>query len=181
MARGEIGNEINDQEVVHDFDQAFQKHCFRWQRVSEYRLFYVCEKLKMELEPLEVLREVYPDQITLTSWNPDWTKYKAQPVPHMEFSNQFMVCVLLLKQRKRLTSEYKLQLLQQLDDFIDGSSEYERPLSHRQSASLIPYDGLNFHDVFKKAPNFWDVGYSYFKENGKEKVVALKANSNDSA
>lgn len=171
MARGEISYEISDREHVFNFDDFFYEHTKRWARVVDLRFGYMVEQLEIDWLAIENLRDVYPDQLVVTSFNPDRSKFKAATIPHMEFNNRFMVCMLLLKQRKRLSSQYKLQLLEQLDEFMEGNSEYEQPFSARQADSLIPYHGLNFNDVFKKAPNFWDPDLDYFRTKGK--VVSM--------
>ena len=139
-------NKILDYEEEHIqmMVNAFVKQKESWEEVCCKLLKELAVKSDATVEQLEKIRSCYPDEVS----NIDFVFEEHHlSLPEMTFSSAFIVIVQMMIKRNKIRSEFKIGLLEQVDVFLDGKSEYDKPLSFRQINALQQWKTLTIRDL----------------------------------
>ena len=139
-------NKILDYEEEHIqmMVNAFVKQKESWEEVCSKLLKELAVKSDATVEQLEKIRSCYPDEVS----NIDFVFEEHHLIlPEMTFSSAFIVIVQMMIKRNKIRSEFKIGLLEQVDAFLDGKSEHDKPLSFRQINALQQWKPLTIRDL----------------------------------
>ena len=139
-------NKILDYEEEHIqmMVNAFVKQKESWEEVCSNLLKELAVKSDATVEQLEKIRSCYPDEVS----NIDFVfEDHHLSLPEMTFSSAFIVIVQMMTKRNKIRSKFKIDLLEQIDVFLDGKSEYDKPLSFHQVNALQQWKPLTIRDL----------------------------------
>ena len=139
-------NKILDYEKEHIeiMVNAFVKQKESWEEVCPILLKILAIKSDATVEQLEKIRSCYPDEVS----NIDFVFEEHHlSLPEMTFSSAFIVIVQMMMKKNKIRSEFKIGLLEQVDAFLDGKSEHDKPLSFRQINALQQWKPLTIRDL----------------------------------
>ena len=139
-------NKILDYEEEHIqmMVNAFVKQKESWEEVCSSLLKELALKSDATVEELEKIRSCYPDEVS----NIDFVFEEHHlSLPEMTFSSAFIVIVQMMTKRNKIRSKFKIDLLDQIDVFLDGKSEYDKPLSFHQVNALQQWKPLTIRDL----------------------------------
>jgi len=139
-------NKILDYEEEHIqmMVNAFVKQKESWEEVCSNLLKELAVKSDATVEQLEKIRSCYPDEVS----NIDFVFEEHHlSLPEMTFSSSFIVIVQMMTKRNKIRSQFKIDLLEQIDVFLDGKSEYDKPLSFHQVNALQQWKPLTIRDL----------------------------------
>ena len=139
-------NKILDYEEEHIqmMVNAFVKQKESWKEVCSKLLKELAVKSDATVEQLEKIRSCYPDEVS----NIDFVFEEHHlSLPEMTFSSAFIVIVQMMTKRNKIRSQFKIDLLDQIDVFLDGKSEYDKPLSFHQVNALQQWKPLTIRDL----------------------------------
>ena len=139
-------NKILDYEEEHIqmMVNAFVKQKESWEEVCSNLLKELAVKSDATVEQLEKIRSCYPDEVS----NIDFVfEDHHLSLPEMTFSSAFIVIVQMMTKRNKIRSQFKIDLLEQIDVFLDGKSEYDKPLSFHQVNALQQWKPLTIRDL----------------------------------
>ena len=133
-----------EEEHIQMMVNAFVKQKESWEEVSSKLLKELALKSDATVEELEKIRSCYPDEVS----NIDFVFEEHHlSLPEMTFSSAFIVIVQMMTKRNKIRSQFKIDLLDQIDVFLDGKSEYEKPLSFHQINALQQWKPLTIRDL----------------------------------
>ena len=139
-------NKILDYEEEHIqmMVNAFVKQKESWEEVCSKLLKELAVKSDATVEQLEKIRSCYPDEVS----NIDFVFEEHHlSLPEMTFSSAFIVIVQMMTKKNKIRSQFKIDLLEQIDIFLDGKSEYDKPLSFHQVNALQQWKPLTIRDL----------------------------------
>ena len=139
-------NKILDYEEEHIqmMVNAFVKQKESWEEVCSKLLKELALNSDATVEELEKIRSCYPDEVS----NIDFVFEEHHlSLPEMTFSSAFIVIVQMMTKRNKIRSQFKIDLLDQIDVFLDGKSEYDKPLSFHQVNALQQWKPLTIRDL----------------------------------
>ena len=139
-------NKILDYEEEHIqmMVNAFVKQKESWEEVCSKLLKELALNSDATVEELEKIRSCYPDEVS----NIDFVfEEHYLSLPEMTFSSAFIVIVQMMTKRNKIRSKFKIDLLDQIDVFLDGKSEYDKPLSFHQVNALQQWKPLTIRDL----------------------------------
>jgi hypothetical protein len=139
-------NKILDYEEEHIqmMVNAFVKQKESWEEVCSKLLKELAVKSDSTVEQLEKIRSCYPDEVS----NIDFVfEDHHLSLPEMTFSSAFIVIVQMMTKRNKIRSQFKIDLLEQIDVFLDGKSEYDKPLSFHQVNALQQWKPITIRDL----------------------------------
>lgn len=133
-----------EEEHIQMMVNAFVKQKESWEEVCSKLLKELALKSDATVEELEKIRSCYPDEVS----NIDFVfEEHYLSLPEMTFSSAFIVIVQMMTKRNKIRSQFKLDLLEQIDVFLDGKSEYDKPLSFHQVNALQQWKPLTIRDL----------------------------------
>ena len=133
-----------EEEHIQMMVNAFVKQKESWEEVSSKLLKELAIKSDATVEELEKIRSCYPDEVS----NIDFVFEEHHlSLPEMTFSSAFIVIVQMMTKRNKIRSQFKIDLLDQIDVFLDGKSEYDKPLSFYQVNALQQWKPLTIRDL----------------------------------
>lgn len=133
-----------EEEHIQMMVNAFVKQKESWEEVSSKLLKELALKSDVTVEELEKIRSCYPDEVS----NIDFVFEEHHlSLPEMTFSSAFIVIVQMMTKRNKIRSQFKIDLLDQIDVFLDGKSEYDKPLSFYQVNALQQWKPLTIRDL----------------------------------
>lgn len=139
-------NKILDYEEEHIqmMVNAFVKQKESWEEVCSKLLKELAVKSDATVEQLEKIRSCYPDEVS----NIDFVFEEHHlSLPEMTFSSAFIVIVQMMTKRNKIRSQFKIDLLEQIDVFLDGKSGYDKPLSFHQVNALQQWKPITIRDL----------------------------------
>ena len=146
-------NKILDYEKEHIeiMVNAFVKQKESWEKVCSKLLKELAIKSDVTVEQLEKIRSCYPDEVSNIDFvfvvDAFFPEEHHLSLPEMTFSSAFIVIVQMMIKRNKIRSEFKIGLLEQVDVFLDGKSEHDKPLSFRQINALQQWKPLTIRDL----------------------------------
>ena len=133
-----------EKEHIEIMVNAFVKQKESWEEICPILLKVLAIKSDATVEQLEKIRSCYPDEVS----NIDSVFEEHHlSLPEMTFSSAFIVIVQMMIKRNKIRSEFKIGLLEQVDAFLDGKSEHDKPLSFRQINALQQWKPLTIRDL----------------------------------
>ena len=133
-----------EEEHIQIMVNAFVKQKESWEEVSSKLLKELALKSDATVEELEKIRSCYPDEVSNIAFV---FEEHHLSLPEMTFSSAFIVIVQMMTKRNKIRSQFKIDLLDQIDVFLDGKSEYEKPLSFHQINALQQWKPLTIRDL----------------------------------
>lgn len=133
-----------EEENIQVMVSAFVKQKASWENTCQELLEELSLKCDVSVEQLQKIRCSYPDEVSNVDVN--FEDYFLS-LPEMSFSRHFIAVVQMMTKRNKIRSKFKIGLLQQIDDFIDGKSEYDKPLSFRQINALQQWKPIAIRDL----------------------------------
>jgi hypothetical protein len=133
-----------EKEHIEIMVSAFVKQKESWEEVCPILLKILARKSDATVEQLEKIRSCYPDEVS----NIDFVFEEHHlSLPEMTFSSAFIVIVQMMMKKNKIRSKFKIDLLNQIDVFLDGKSEYDKPLSFHQVNALRQWKPLTIRDL----------------------------------
>jgi hypothetical protein len=140
-----------EKEHIEIMVSAFVKQKESWEEVCPILLKELAIKSDATVEQLEKIRSCYPDEVSNIDFvfvvDAFFPEEHHLILPEMTFSSAFIVIVQMMIKRNKIRSEFKIGLLEQVDVFLDGKSEYDKPLSFRQINALQQWKPLTIRDL----------------------------------
>jgi hypothetical protein len=139
-------NKILDYEEEHIqmMVNAFVKQKESWEEVCSKLLKELAVKSDATVEQLEKIRSCYPDEVSNIDF---FFEEHHLSLPEMTFSSAFIVIVQMMTKRNKIRSQFKIDLLEQIDVFLDGKSGYDKPLSFHQINALQQWKPITIRDL----------------------------------
>jgi hypothetical protein len=139
-------NKILDYEEEHIqmMVNAFVKQKESWEEVCSKLLKELAVKSDATVEQLEKIRSCYPDEVSNIDF---FFEEHHLSLPEMTFSSAFIVIVQMMTKRNKIRSQFKIDLLEQIDVFLDGKSGYDKPLSFHQVNALQQWKPITIRDL----------------------------------
>jgi|SRR5210317_1135841 hypothetical protein len=140
-----------EKEHIEIMVNAFVKQKESWEKVCSELLKELAIKSDVTVEQLEKIRSCYPDEVSNIDFVFVDDAFSPEEhhlfLPEMTFSSAFIVIVQMMIKRNKIRSEFKIGLLEQIDVFLDGKSEHDKPLSFRQINALQQWKPLTIRDL----------------------------------
>jgi hypothetical protein len=139
-------NKILDYEEEHIqmMVNSFVKQKESWEEVCSKLLKELAVKSDATVEQLEKIRSCYPDEVSNIDF---FFEEHHLSLPEMTFSSAFIVIVQMMTKRNKIRSQFKIDLLEQIDVFLDGKSGYDKPLSFHQINALQQWKPITIRDL----------------------------------